>query len=157
MPSYLDLGLLVIIFISALLAMLRGFTREVLAIASWAAAAVAAIYLYPLVLPYVPKSYVSKEIIREAIAAALVFFVTLLIASLITAKISDMIFEFEGRPARPFARLRIRRLPRPPALRHRFCFLLLARPRKDAAGMGEKRKDETHSPGDRRSTHGDVA
>jgi membrane protein required for colicin V production len=97
MPSYLDLGLIVIIFISALLAMLRGFTREVLAIASWGAAAVAAIYLYPLVLPYVPKS-VSKEIIREAIAAALVFFVVLIIASLITARISDAILDSKVGP-----------------------------------------------------------
>ncbi|MGP0061353.1 MAG: CvpA family protein [Beijerinckiaceae bacterium] len=97
MPSYLDLGLIVIIFISALLAMLRGFTREVLAIASWGAAAVAAIYLYPLVLPYVPKS-VSKEIIREAISAALVFFVVLIIASLITARISDAILDSKVGP-----------------------------------------------------------
>jgi membrane protein required for colicin V production len=42
MPSYLDLGLIVIILISALLSMVRGFTREVLAIGSWAAAAAAA-------------------------------------------------------------------------------------------------------------------
>ena len=33
MPSYLDLGLIVVVLISAFLAMLRGFTREVLAIA----------------------------------------------------------------------------------------------------------------------------
>ena len=36
MPSYLDLGLIAVVLISAFLAMLRGFTREVLAIASWA-------------------------------------------------------------------------------------------------------------------------
>ena len=53
MPTYLDLGLIAVVLISAFLAMLRGFTREVLAIASWGAAAVAAIYLHPLVLPYV--------------------------------------------------------------------------------------------------------
>ena len=44
MPSYLDLGLLAVVLVSALLAMLRGFTREVLAIASWGAAAIAAIH-----------------------------------------------------------------------------------------------------------------
>ena len=51
MPSYLDLGLIVVVLISALLSMLRGFTREVLAIASWAAASVAAYMLHPLALP----------------------------------------------------------------------------------------------------------
>ncbi len=52
MPSYLDLGILAIILVSALLSMMRGFTREVLAIGSWAAAAAAAYYFYPVVLPY---------------------------------------------------------------------------------------------------------
>ena len=47
MPSYLDLGVIAIVLISALLAMVRGFTREVLAIASWGAAAVAAVYFHP--------------------------------------------------------------------------------------------------------------
>lgn len=97
MPSYLDLGLIVIIFISALLAMLRGFTREVLAIASWGAAAVAAIYLYPLVLPYV-KPHVGKDVVALAISAAIVFFVTLVVASLVTAKISDAILDSKVGP-----------------------------------------------------------
>jgi membrane protein required for colicin V production len=97
MPSYLDLGLLVVIFISALLAMLRGFTREVLAIASWGAAAVAAIYLHPLVLPYI-KPHVSKDVIALGISAAIVFFVTLVIASLITARISDAILDSKVGP-----------------------------------------------------------
>ena len=42
MPSYLDLGVTAVVLISGLLAMLRGFTREVLAIGSWVAAAAAA-------------------------------------------------------------------------------------------------------------------
>jgi len=92
MPSYLDLGLIVIVLVSALLAMLRGFTREVLAIASWGAAAAAAFYFYPLVLPYVPAS-ISKDVVRQAIAAAGVFFATLIIVSLVTIKLSDTILD----------------------------------------------------------------
>jgi membrane protein required for colicin V production len=92
MPSYLDLGLIAVILISAFLAMLRGFTREVLAIASWGAAAVAAIYLHPLVLPYV-KPYIAKDVIALAVAAAAVFFVTLIAVSLITVKLSDAILD----------------------------------------------------------------
>jgi len=92
MPSYLDLGLIVVVLISAFLAMLRGFTREVLAIASWGAAALAAIYLHPLVLPYV-KPYIAKDVIALAVAAAAVFFVTLIVVSLITVKLSDAILD----------------------------------------------------------------
>ena len=60
MPSYLDLGLIAIILVSALLSMVRGFTREILAIGSWAAAAAAAYFFYPLVVPYVAP-YIHKE------------------------------------------------------------------------------------------------
>ena len=92
MPSYFDLGLIVVVLISALLAMLRGFTREVLAIASWGAAAVAAIYFYPLLVPYI-RPYVSKDQIQVAIAAAIVFFVTLIVVSLVTIRLSDAILD----------------------------------------------------------------
>ena len=92
MPSYLDLGLIGMILISALLAMLRGFTREVLAIASWGAAAVAALYLHPLVLPYI-KPYIAKDTIALAAAAGGVFFVTLVVVSLITVRLSDAILD----------------------------------------------------------------
>jgi len=92
MPSYLDLGLIVVVLISAFLAMLRGFTREVLAIAAWGAAALAAVYLHPLVLPYV-KPYIAKDVIALAVAAAAVFFVTLIAVSVITIKLSDAILD----------------------------------------------------------------
>jgi membrane protein required for colicin V production len=92
MPSYLDIGLLAVVLISALLAMLRGFTREVLAIASWGAAAIAALYLHPLLLPYV-KPYISKDVVAMAAAAGIVFFVTLVLVSLITVRLSDAILD----------------------------------------------------------------
>ena len=92
MPSYLDLALIGVVLISALLSMLRGFTREVLAIASWAAAAVAAYYFHPMVLPYV-KPYISKDSIALAAAAGAVFIGTLIVVSIITVKISDMILD----------------------------------------------------------------
>jgi membrane protein required for colicin V production len=97
MPSYLDLGVIAIVLISALLAMVRGFTREVLAIASWGAAAVAAIYLHPYVLPYV-KPYISKDAVALAVSAAAVFFVTLILVSVITVKISDAILDSKVGP-----------------------------------------------------------
>lgn len=97
MPSYLDLGVIAIVLISAVLAMVRGFTREVLAIASWGAAAVAAIYFHPYVLPYV-KPYISKGAVALAAAAAIVFFVTLIVVSIITVKISDAILDSKVGP-----------------------------------------------------------
>ncbi len=92
MPSYLDLILIGVVLISALLSMLRGFTREVLAIASWAAAAAAAYYFYPLLVPYA-KPYISKDQYAIAASAAAIFFVTLIVVSIITVRISDAILD----------------------------------------------------------------
>ena len=97
MPSTLDLGLIAVVLISAFLAMVRGFSREILAIFSWGAAAAAAVYFYPLVLPFLsdPSSpvFIGKEAIRPYAAGAAVFFVTLILVSIITIKLSDAILD----------------------------------------------------------------
>jgi membrane protein required for colicin V production len=72
--------------------MLRGFTREVLAIASWGGAAVAAFYLHPLVLPYIAP-YVHKDEIARGLAVVAVFLATLIIVSIVTVKLSDAILD----------------------------------------------------------------
>src|SRR5271157_2420030 len=92
MPSYLDLGVLGVILLSALLSLMRGFTREVLAIGSWAAAAAAAYYFYPYVLPHL-EPYIHKPAVAQAVAAAAVFFATLIVVSLFTVRISDAILD----------------------------------------------------------------
>jgi len=92
MPSYLDLGVLGVILISALLSLMRGFTREVLAIASWAAAAASAYYFYPYVQPHLDP-YIHKPAIAQAVAAAIVFFATLIVVSLLTVRVSDAILD----------------------------------------------------------------
>ena len=92
MPSYLDLALLLIVVVSALLSMVRGFTREILAIASWAAAAISAYYFHPLVMPYL-EHYIVKDTIRMVAAIAIVFFATLVIVSIVTVKLSDAILD----------------------------------------------------------------
>lgn len=92
MPSYLDLALLLIVVVSALLSMVRGFTREVLAIGSWGAAAIAAYYLHPLLLPYVTP-YIAKETLARIVAIAGVFFATLILVSILTVKLSEAILD----------------------------------------------------------------
>ncbi len=92
MPSYLDLGVIVIVLISAFLSMVRGFTREVLAIGSWVAAAAAAYFFYPYLMPYATP-YIHKEVIAQAVCAAAVFFVTLVVVSTFTVRISDAILD----------------------------------------------------------------
>jgi membrane protein required for colicin V production len=92
MPSYLDLGVIGVVLVSAILSLMRGFTREVLAIGSWVAAAAAAYYLHPSVSPYLAP-YIHKPVVLEAVAAAVVFFATLIVVSLFTVRLSDAILD----------------------------------------------------------------
>ena len=90
--SILDLVVIGVIVVSALLAAVRGFTREVLAIAAWAAAAAAAWYLHPMALPMV-KQYIKSDTVALVAAIGGIFVVTLIVVSIITVKLSDLILD----------------------------------------------------------------
>ena len=92
MPSYLDLGVIGVVLVSAILSLMRGFTREVLAIGSWIAAAAAAYYLHGMLEPYL-ANYIHKPLVLQAVAAAIVFFATLIVVSLFTVRLSDAILD----------------------------------------------------------------
>ncbi|GGB42951.1 colicin V biosynthesis protein [Roseibium aquae] len=90
--TLLDGILLAIMLVSAFLAMIRGFVREVLSIASWVAAAAAAFFLYDRVLPYI-QQYIPNEMVAIGASVAAVFLVTLLVVSYITMRISDFVLD----------------------------------------------------------------
>ncbi len=92
--TVLDLVVIGVVLISALLASLRGFTREILAIGSWAAAAVVAYLTYKQLTPFVAQQLPSlKSPVPEIISGAGIFFITLIIAYMLTGRISDMILD----------------------------------------------------------------
>jgi membrane protein required for colicin V production len=90
--SLLDLLVIGIVLLSALLASVRGFTREVLAIGSWVIAAVAAYVFHPRVLAFLEPHIANRQIALAAAIAA-VFLVTLVIVTMITVKLSDAILD----------------------------------------------------------------
>lgn len=90
--SVLDLAVLGVVLISALLAAVRGFTREVLAIVAWVTAAAAAWFLHPLLLPHL-RPYIGNDSVRLAAAIGIIFIITLIIVSIITVKVSDLILD----------------------------------------------------------------
>lgn len=93
MPITLLDGILIgFTLVSAMLAMVRGFSREILSIVSWIAAAAAAYFFYKPVLPYV-QPYIDNPQLAMAAAAGAVFVVALIIVSLITMKIADLIID----------------------------------------------------------------
>jgi membrane protein required for colicin V production len=90
--TWLDLLLLGVMLISGLLAMIRGFMREILSITAWVAAAVATVLLYGRLLP-IAKQNVSSDIVATVLVVGGVFMITLLVVSVLTIRISDMILD----------------------------------------------------------------
>ncbi|KAA3519538.1 CvpA family protein [Agrobacterium vitis] len=93
MPITIFDGIVIgVVLFSAVLAMIRGFSREILSIASWVGAIAAAYYLYPFILPYV-KNYTNDQRIAVAASAGGVFLIALILISFITSRIADFIID----------------------------------------------------------------
>jgi membrane protein required for colicin V production len=90
--TLLDIILLVVMLVSALLAMVRGFMREVLSITAWVLAAGATLYSYSKLLP-LAKQYFNNDVVAAVAVVGGVFLVTLLVVSVITVRISDMVLD----------------------------------------------------------------
>jgi len=90
--TLLDIILIGVMLISGLLAMIRGFMREILSIAAWVIAAVATLYFYAKLLPYA-KSYFNNDIVAAGVVVGGTFLITLLIISVMTVRFSDMVLD----------------------------------------------------------------
>ena len=90
--TLLDVIVLSVMLLSGLLAMIRGFMREILSIAAWATAAIATLYAFPRLLPQA-KTYFQNDTIATIAVVAGVFIGTLLVATIITSKVSDMVLD----------------------------------------------------------------
>ncbi len=90
--TLLDIILIVVMLISGLLAMVRGFMREVLSIVAWVLAAGATLYAYAKLLPFA-KQYFNNDIVAAVAVVGGVFLLTLLIVSVVTVRISDMVLD----------------------------------------------------------------
>ena len=93
MPITIFDGIVIgVVLFSAVLAMVRGSSREILSIASRGGSAAAAYYLYPYLLPYA-KKYTDDDRIATVGSAAVVFLIALIVISFITMKIADFIID----------------------------------------------------------------
>lgn len=90
--TLLDLIVIAVMLVSGLLAMVRGFLREVFSIMSWIAAAGATAYFYHRLLP-VTKQYISQDTVALAVTVAILFLGTLFIVAVISARLSDLVLD----------------------------------------------------------------
>ncbi len=82
-----DIGVGVVLLISAILAYARGFVHETLAVAGWIGAIAAAIVGFPYAQPYA-RQWISVHVFADIAAGAIIFLVTLVILSVLTRAIS---------------------------------------------------------------------
>lgn len=91
--TLLDIGLLTIMLISGLLAMVRGFMREILSIAAWATAAAASLFAYSSKLLPLAQDAIKNDTLAKIAVVLGVFIVTLIVVSIITTRISDSVLD----------------------------------------------------------------
>ena len=95
--TLLDFILIAVMLVSAVLAMIRGFSREIFSIISWGVAAAAAFFFFPAVTPMVMNvagdMIGNSQTVASIAAAAGIFLVVLIIVSYLTMLIADFIVD----------------------------------------------------------------
>lgn len=92
MLTAFDVGVAVLVLISAILATARGFTREILSLATWVGAAAVAAYLY-FYQPDLLKPYFQEELIGRIVLVGAGFLISLIVLHLITMRIADFVVD----------------------------------------------------------------
>ncbi|MEM6661780.1 MAG: CvpA family protein [Pseudomonadota bacterium] len=81
--TYVDAAVAVVVLLSALLAYSRGFTREVLAIFGWIAAAFAAFYFAPILEPLIRELPVVGPFLAESCVISMIAAFSIVVAAVL--------------------------------------------------------------------------
>jgi membrane protein required for colicin V production len=92
MLTAFDLGVGVLVLISAILATARGLTREVLSLATWAGSAAIAIYMWQY-HPEIARELIAEQIIADIATVVVSFLVSLIVLHLITMRLADFVVD----------------------------------------------------------------
>lgn len=88
--SITDLAVALILILSGLIALSRGFAHEVLSIGSWVGAAFTALYGFAYVRPYA-RDLIETQFIADIAAGAGLFIVALVVLTLVTRLIAEQV------------------------------------------------------------------
>ena len=75
---------------SAIVGVMRGFTREILGLCSWAAAGFSAFFALPLVQP-IAHRYIENLILADILSSIVLFVIFLILYSLISQFFAGMV------------------------------------------------------------------
>jgi len=88
--TWADGAAFLIVAVSGLLALARGFVREILGLAAWVGAGITAVALYPFVEPMI-LGLVHEQKLALPVAIGVVFIVVLVVLSIIAAWIASLV------------------------------------------------------------------
>ena len=86
----LDIGILILVSLSTIIGLFRGFMKEALSLLTWLAAFGFAIYYAESLAPLLPVS-VESDMVRLAIAFASIFLVMLILGSILNYLITQLV------------------------------------------------------------------
>lgn len=85
-----DLTVAVLIILSGIFAMARGFVREVLSLASWVGAALVTLWAFGLARPYA-RTFIGNALLADIVTGIALFIVSLIIFSMIGGGIASLV------------------------------------------------------------------
>ncbi|MEI6559593.1 MAG: CvpA family protein [Rhodospirillaceae bacterium] len=85
--NLVDIGVVGVIAFSAILALMRGLVSEVLSVGGWVGAALATLYAFPRLQPYM-RAHVEPAVLADGMAIVGVFVLSLVVLSVIAHEIS---------------------------------------------------------------------
>ncbi|MDO4625873.1 MAG: CvpA family protein [Pasteurellaceae bacterium] len=89
MMNYIDLAIIAIIAFSILVSLFRGFTREVMSLASWVVAFLVASHFYPYLANLLTQ--IDSTYIRNGVAIGILFILTLIVGAVVNYTISQLV------------------------------------------------------------------
>ncbi|TDI64546.1 MAG: CvpA family protein [Alphaproteobacteria bacterium] len=81
-----DIIIIVVVLASGLMALLRGFVREVLTIIAWVGAAIIAIYLFPYLRP-MARGILNPPLLADVASFAVLYLMVLIPAFILTSRV----------------------------------------------------------------------
>lgn len=92
MLTAFDVGVGVLVLISAILATARGLTREVLSLATWAGSSAIAIYMWQY-HPEIARGYIAEPLVADIATVVVTFIIALIVLHLLTMRIADFVVD----------------------------------------------------------------
>jgi membrane protein required for colicin V production len=90
--NIVDIAVIGVVLLSAIVALARGFVREVLSLLGWLIAIGGGVWGYPMLSSYITP-HIQNALIANLVAGGAIFFVLLVVTSLLTMAISRMVRE----------------------------------------------------------------